>query len=117
MPIGTPHAYIGTKDTPSEDTPKQETPNGAVGGVFKLWEQNMPGTLSPVLIDQIHAMIEETSAESVIEGIKVAVANGVRKPSYVRGVAVRHASGEGKPTSMQNAKGGSWSAMKTDLEY
>jgi hypothetical protein len=93
------------------------TPNGAVGGVFKLWEQNMPGTLSPVLVDQIHAMIAETSAESVIEGIKVAVANGVRKPSYVRGVAVRHASGEGKPTSMQNAKGGSWAAMKTEVEY
>lgn len=79
------------------ETTTTTTTGGDSGKVFKLWEQNMPGTMTPILADMIHDMIKETSVASVCEGIRVAVESGVRKPNYVRGVAVRHASGEGKP--------------------
>ena len=67
------------------------------GRVFAAWQDNMPGTMSASLVDQINDLVSETSEDSVMEGIKVAVANGRRKLTYVRGVALRHASGEGAP--------------------
>jgi DnaD/phage-associated family protein len=92
-----------TKPINIDYTETTTTPTG-VGAVFKMWQQNMPGTLSPVLVDQIADLVAETSIESVIEGIKIAVQNGKRNLGYVRGCAVRHASGEGAPVSSAEEK-------------
>jgi len=87
-------------ENPVTETTTENTTTRAsarCGRVFAAWQDNMPGTMSASLVDQINDLVSETSEDSVMEGIKVAVANGRRKLTYVRGVALRHASGEGAP--------------------
>ena len=98
---------IGTKDTPIEDTPVEDTPNNkttsssggvpddaaALGEVYRTWEQNMPGSLTQIIAEQIAADVDTYGASEVIEAIRTAVMQNVRKPAYVRGVLQRRAAG------------------------
>ena len=111
---------IGTKDTPIEDTPIEDTPNNkitssgggvpddaaALGEVYRTWEQNMPGSLTQMIAEQIAADVDMYGASEVIEAIRTAVMQNVRKPAYVRGVLQRRAAGG---ESVYNGNGNSTS--------
>ena len=116
---------IGTKDTPLEDTPLEDTPNNkttsssggvpdnaaALGEVYRTWEQNMPGSLTQMIAEQIAADVDTYGASEVIEAIRTAVMQNVRKPAYVRGVLQRRAAGG---ESVYNGNGAKAKAQRTE---
>jgi hypothetical protein len=73
--------------------------------VFACWQDNMPGTLTPILAEQIDDWIAEYTAAEVLRGIRAAIDANVRKPSYINGFLRRRAAGEDKPRLTPTAPG------------
>jgi hypothetical protein len=67
-----------------------------------MWEQNMPGVMTPELADQIHDAIDEFGVEAMCQGIKVAIARNKRHAGlkYVMACARREVEGIA-PTSTE----------------
>lgn len=61
--------------------------------VYACWEDNMPGTLSPMIADELAEDIATYGAEEVIHAIGVAVSAGKRSMRYVQGVLRNRATG------------------------
>lgn len=74
--------------------------------VFQCWSDNMPGTMVPLLADQLNDLIDECGAEAVIKGIGKSVTAGVLKFKYVAACARGIASGDDwKPNAPKPANG------------
>lgn len=82
---------------PSEETPEAPTAHDDLGSVFICWQDNMPGTMTPILTDKIIALVDECTARSVIHGVIVAVETNKRFFSYVESVARNHSAGREPP--------------------
>jgi hypothetical protein len=67
--------------------------------VFTAWAENMPGTMTPILGEKLHSLIDECGAPAVIHGITAAVEAGARNLNYVSKCASNHAAGGTKPAS------------------
>ena len=61
--------------------------------VYACWEDNMPGTLTPMIADELAEDIATYGAEEVIHAIGVAVSAGKRSMRYVQGVLRNRATG------------------------
>lgn len=100
VPISTPHAYKAPKITPNEDTPiddDEDNARKAHGSVFKAWSENIPGTMTPILGDKLHELIDECGPPAVIYGIVASVESGARNFKYIAACARNHASGRDSP--------------------
>lgn len=99
VPISTPHAYKAPKITPIEDTPIDDEDNArkAHGSVFKAWSENIPGTMTPILGDKLHELIDECGPPAVIYGIVASVESGARNFKYIAACARNHAAGKEPP--------------------
>lgn len=82
--------------------PEPEAPpaQDEIGAVFTAWLENMPGTMTPILKDEILELIDECSARSVIHGITVSVEQNKRFFKYVASVARNHSAGREPPARM-----------------
>jgi hypothetical protein len=90
-----PHHYTETSTETTSKTTTDEGDNArARGEVFRVWGENMPGTLSPILSEDINTLIDETSPASVIHGIRVGVQAGARNYKYIAACARSHAQGK-----------------------
>lgn len=90
----------GTKDTSIEGTPIDDDGDNAragEGAVFKAWDENIPGTMTPILSGKLHELIDECGPPAVIYGIVASVEAGARNFKYIAACARNHASGREPP--------------------
>lgn len=64
-----------------------------IAEVYSTWQNNMPGTMSPIIADSIDDLIKTYGPVEVKSAIEVAVKSGVRKISYVDGILRNRANG------------------------
>ena len=69
----------------------------AHGSVFKAWSENIPGTMTPILGDKLHELIDECGPPAVIYGIVASVESGARNFKYIAACARNHAAGKEPP--------------------
>lgn len=63
------------------------------GDVFELWKNNMPGSLTPVIVDEINDFIDTYGPTEVDTAIRIAIKRGKRNTSYIYGVLKKRADG------------------------
>lgn len=87
------------------------------GAVHKCWQQNMPGTMTPIIAEQIDELIDEYGATTMIHAITVAVNANVRTMRFVKGVLTKEANaplgtnghnGNGKGVTVTRREGEEW---------
>lgn len=54
--------------------------------VFQAWTENMPGVLTPKLVDSIHDLLAEYNAHELVRAIGIACERERRTLGYVRGI-------------------------------
>lgn len=74
------------------------------GEVVKLYENNMPGSLTPIIADQLNDLIDTYGSGEVAYAIKAACEANVRTFRYITGILTRRAAGEDKPKQKGNGK-------------
>jgi hypothetical protein len=81
---------------PSSDPPMKkkddEEKARARQRVIEAWYQNIPGTLSPILSDNLHDLIDECGPDAVIAGITASVIANARNFKYIATCARNHAA-------------------------
>ena len=65
--------------------------------VLRLWQENFPDSLTPVLTDSITALVAQYSADAAKYAITASVRAGVRKFSYVATCAANYVPGQEQP--------------------
>lgn len=70
-------------------------PNVAI--VWETWLANMPGTLTPVIVDAVNGLLKKYSAAEIVEAITIAVKKNNRSLSYIEGILVRGAFSTAPP--------------------
>ena len=89
-------------DTDTDTEQKQHAPGGGsdsasaeleLSAVYSCWEDNMPGTLSPILSDELFDLVKTYTASEVIRAIGIAVNSGKRNMKYVAGILRNRAAG------------------------
>jgi len=105
---GTAHAYKAPEGNPSEGNPskviKDDDDNGRKrehAAVFDAWAENITGTMTGVLGEKLHDLIDECGSRSVIHGIVASVEANVRNFKYVAACARNHAAGKEAPVKQQ----------------
>jgi DnaD/phage-associated family protein len=73
-----------------------EPPVAESGAVFAAWQDNMPGTLTPIIADDLKDLIDTYGADNVIRAITESARSGVRTMRYMSGILRNWASGTPK---------------------
>lgn len=79
---------------------REETPSAAVAidpsvaQVWKCWSANMPGTLTPVIVDSVNELLEQYSAAEIQKAITIACESDSRNLRFIKGVLARGAFSE-----------------------
>lgn len=63
------------------------------GDVFELWKNNMPGSLTEIIVDELNDFIDTYGATEVDTAIRIAVKQGKRNTRYIHGVLKKRADG------------------------
>ena len=79
--------------------------SSGVAAVFECWKDNMPGTMSSILADDIGDLIDTYGADTVIRAITEAVRSNGRSLKYVASILKSWAAG-GKPHNGANGSNG-----------
>lgn len=91
---------------------KKKPPAKVRGAVHTCWQQNIPGTLTPIIVEQLDDLIDEFGAESLIHAITVAVNANIRTMRYIKGVLDNTNKAaqptNNKPQSLQRMEGEEW---------
>lgn len=69
------------------------------GAVFTAWSENIPGTMTPILGEKLHDLIDECGPPAVIHGIVTSVEAGARNFKYIAACARNHAQGRDSPAT------------------
>lgn len=64
------------------------------GSVFRLWENNMPGSLTPIITEELGELVDTYGVPEVELAINLAVKANKRNVRYVRGILVKRAEGD-----------------------
>lgn len=93
--LSIPRATETDTDTETE-TETKPTKEDAVAAVFACWKDNMPGTMSSILADDLGDLIDTYGADIVIRAITEAVRSNGRSIRYVAKILENWATGKGK---------------------
>ena len=77
----------------------------ATAAVFRCWQDNMPGTLTAVIADDVGDLIDTYGADAVIRAIGEAARANVRNLRYVSGILKNWAAGNTKRATPTNGNG------------
>ncbi len=91
-------------DTEKAAAARGDGKNNEVAAVFECWKDNMPGTMSSILADDIGDLIDTYGADTVIRAITEAVRSNGRSLKYVVSILKSWAAG-GKPRNGANGSG------------
>lgn len=81
-------------------------PKIAVADVHTLWQNNMPGTMTQIIADELNDFIETYTAPEVDAAIRLAVKANKRSMSYVAGILRKRANGDDRPPPKAKAVSG-----------
>lgn len=59
--------------------------------IWKVWDANMPGTKTPVIVDGVNGLLDDYSAAEIEEAIRIACSRNKRNLSYVQGILAKGA--------------------------
>lgn len=102
------------QSSPPTPPPGREVDDDEFGAVIACWQDNMPGTITPILQGELEELVAECTGRSVIHGITVALEQNKRFFKYVASVARNHASGK-EPPGRKAQDGGVSDAKKSAL--
>lgn len=74
-----------------------------VGSVFDLWQNNMPGSLTPIIVDELNEFIDTYGVLEVDTAIRKAVSANKRSTRYIGGILRNRAAGT-EPQKQQAAQ-------------
>jgi len=82
----------------------------ALGEVFQLWQDNMPGSLTSLVSDSVKDLCSSYGASEVAFAIREAVKSNARNLRYIQAILVNRAAGREKPTpaNVGPVGGGRW---------
>lgn len=105
----------------SESNPIQSVvvvadPPADVGAVFSCWQDNMPGTMTQIVSDDLADLVTTYGPNEVIYGIGEAVRANVRTLRYVAGVCAKRQNGTPKPAANGNGKSNGYNGKVTNLD-
>jgi len=104
----------------SESNPKVVVvvadPPADVGAVFSCWQDNMPGTMTQIVSDDLADLVTTYGSNEVIHGIGEAVRANIRNLRYVAGVCAKRQNGTPKPTANGNGTNGKYTGKVTNLD-
>jgi DnaD/phage-associated family protein len=101
--VSIPRATDTETETETDTETKQNAPGGGsdsgsaeleLSAVYSCWEDNMPGTLSPILSDELFDLVKTYTASEVIRAINIAVTANKRNMKYVAGILRNRAAGD-----------------------
>lgn len=86
------------------------------GAVHRCWQENMSGTMTPIIAEQIDDLIDDHGAQAIIHAITVAVNADARTMRFIKGVLTKektraspaNGNGNGKHTTVQRMEGEEW---------
>lgn len=86
----------------SEQDPKTDDDDNAracetTDEVLQSWRDNIDGSMTPILVGKLKALIDEYGAPAVLHGITAAVEAGTRNVRYVATCAKNFAAGNDRP--------------------
>ncbi len=81
-------------------------PKITTADVHALWQNNMPGTMTQIIADELDDLIATYTAPEVDAAIRLAVKANKRSMSYVAGILRKRASGDDKPPPKAKAVSG-----------
>lgn len=76
--------------------PEESPPSAVVvdtASVFDLWQNNMPGSLTPLIVDEINDFIDTYGVLEVDTAIRKAVSANKRSSRYIAGILRNRAAG------------------------
>ena len=82
---------------------QSESNPAAAAAVFACWKDNMPGTLSTVIADDLGDLVDTYGADDVVRAITEAVRSNGRSVRYVAKILENWAAGGGKHHAEQHA--------------
>ena len=90
----------------------------ALGEVFRLWQDNMPGSLTPIISDSVKDLCSSYGASEVKFAILEAVKSNARNLRYIEAILVNRAAGREKPTpaNVGPAGNGKWVPAQSKVE-
>jgi len=101
---------IALPETTTETTTERDDDDGkseklaTLGEVHTLWQQNMPGTLTAILVDDINDLVDTYGAQEVKDAITQAIRNNGRTIRYVQKVLQNRATGQDKRPAKDKPK-------------
>lgn len=88
------------------------------GAVHKCWQENMPGTITPIIAEEIDDLIDDYGPTAIIHAITVAVNADARSMRFVEGVLKKEKSRaspsngngyhDGKNSTVERMEGEEW---------
>lgn len=88
--VNTNKIYLNNNQLPIQQPrsrPGQKKPNTKErGDVHTCWQKNIPGTLTPLIAEQLDDLIDGYGPDALIHAITVAVNANIRTMRYVKGV-------------------------------
>lgn len=85
------------------------------GAAHKCWQENMSGTMTPIIGEQIDELVDEYGADALTRAITVAVNANARTMRFVKGVLRKeqsemttHTNGNSKNVAVQRMEGEDW---------
>lgn len=106
----------------SKTTNSGDSGRATVGGLFDFWQQNFPGSLTPLIADDLNDLIDDYGIDEVQAAATTAVRMNKRFIRYVAGVCRNRAAGidyNGETNgshSNKNHTGGEWADPKWQQE-
>lgn len=83
-----------------------DLPKVTSSDVHTLWQDNMPGTMTPIIADELNDLIETYTPPEVDTAIRLAVKANKRNIPYVAGILKRRATGDDRPQTKAKSVSG-----------
>ena len=84
------------------------------GSVFTCWQNNIPGTMTQIISDELGDLIDTYGTSEVLYGITEGVRSGNRNIRYIAGVLKKRLNGDAKPTNGTPRNNGNGKATNLD---
>jgi phage replication O-like protein O len=95
LPCQIDNSYISAKESIKEK--KESSKDAAAAAVFDLWKNNMRGTFTTIIADDLGDLIDTYGADTVTQAITEAVRCEGRTVRYVSRILENWASGKSRP--------------------
>jgi phage replication O-like protein O len=94
--VNNPSLEMVNNPAPTIDK-KENNSSSAAAAVFACWKDNMPGTMSTILADDLGDLVDTYGSDTVVRAITEAVRSNGRSVRYVAKILENWATGKSRP--------------------